>query len=78
MNSWNLLIFSSVCDESHYGDNCEVPCSSQCKVQDGRDCDITSGVCLGGCKPIDNPANTDWWLGDHCDIFVRKSKVNIE
>ena len=35
-----------------------------------RDCDITSGVCLGGCKPIDNPANTDWWLGDHCDIFI--------
>ena len=55
-----------------------MPCSSQCKVQDGRDCDITSGVCLGGCKHIDNPANTDWWLGDRCDdVFIRKFTYNL-
>ena len=62
----------TVCEETHYGENCEASCSSHCKVQDVRDCDITSGVCRGGCKHIDNPANTDWWLGDHCDIFMRK------
>ena len=68
---------STACDETRYGENCEVPCSSQCKDQDGRDCDITSGVCLGGCKHIDNPANTDWWLGDRCDdVFIRKFTYN--
>ena len=53
-----------------------MPCSSQCKVQDGRDCDITSGVCLGGC--IGTPGNVGWWVGDWCDIFVRKSDLNFE
>ena len=66
----------TACDENHYGENCEVPCSRQCKVQDGRDCDITSGVCLGGC--IGTPGNGDWWVGDRCDLFVCKSDLNLE
>ena len=63
-------MLSSACDETHYGENCEVPCRSQCEDHDRRDCDITSGVCLEGC--IGTPGHGDWWVGDWCDIFIRE------
>ena len=71
-----FVLSCTVCDENQYGENCEVPCNSQCKVHDGRDCDLRSGVCLGGCKHIDNPANINWSLGDRCDILIREFICN--
>ena len=66
----NLVLLD--CSDIRFGENCEEICNSRCRDnQDGRDCNITTGVCLTGCEEIETPSAEDWWLGDWCDIFIR-------
>ena len=58
------------CDNNNYGENCEEECSSHC-VQDESACKVNSGVCVGGCRPITDKLNTDWYLGERFDIHIR-------
>ena len=71
-NALNPCISPTVCPDTRYGENCEAECNSRCSHTGGRTCDIADGRCTKGCGNNPNLWGIDWWVGDYCDIFVRK------
>ena len=58
------------CGRHFYGEECENRCSPHCTQ--GLQCYPTNGTCLYGCANIIDLRNDDWWVGDRCDVIVRK------